>query len=128
MSVITETPMYIINTFFGTAEEDVFADGCLPETGFDIKEYSVSISGSDIDELICNVCKEFEVDVDALEFNACETPGRLDIARMEAHDGWVATETELALWKAGEIKLWYVVYTGYLHRDEYVAFPDHYSD
>ena len=100
------------------AEEDVFSEGCQLGTGSSDSSTEPVFTGKTVEEVI-QKCLEF-VGVpepnseDAIERDACDETGRLDIAHMETADGIEPTERQLEDWKAGQYRLWYVVYIFYI--------------
>ena len=105
--------MYEINGFLKFAEQDEFEEGCLPDTGtscpVDLRFSSETVAG-----IINEVCDFFGVKEDALELDACDEPGRIDVCRDETDDGSEPSEAERAAWKQGKFPIWYVVYSGYV--------------
>lgn len=104
--------MFKVAYFTGYVEEDIFDDGCQPDSGF-CKDLDMEFSAETLPELVAAICDWFEVDEDAIELDACETPGRIDVAVMETEE-FTASEQDIARWKKGKQRLWYVVYTGFL--------------
>lgn len=98
------------------AEEDVYANGCQPETGS-------AASGSDgfaaetVDVLIQKL-QEFvgsTSDVDVLR-DSCDEPGRVDVQVYETDDASPATPEQIKRWKRGEVRLWLATYTFHVQR------------
>lgn len=103
---------YHIPHFFAHSEEDNFEQGCIgPANSY---TYEQSFDASSEQHLLELIMVHFDVERDALELNACEEDGRIDVARMECEDGTKAYESDIAAWKAGNKKLFYTVYTGQL--------------
>ena len=96
------------------SEEDIFKDGCQPDTG------SASFIDETIEALTPEGCVESfraflgGVDADAVDLDSCEENGRVDISLMETEDGTAADEDDIAEWKVGAMRLWYVTYSGYM--------------
>ena len=91
--------MYMINGFLKFAEEDIYNDGCQPDTSMN-SSVDITLKAETIDEISQKVRDFFGVDNDSIEFNACEDDGRIDIQIMENGDGYQASENELEQWKA----------------------------
>lgn len=93
------------------SEEDVFENGCQPDTG--TTNYgSDTIVGKTIEDLV-NKCQE-AVMSDSKEdiiLDSCDEIGRLDISIIENADGYKATAFEIARWKLGHIKLYSSIYS-----------------
>jgi hypothetical protein len=92
--------------FLKFSEEDVFGEGCLPDTATSTV-FQLNFTGDSPAEVIGKAC-------DSVELNACDEIGRVDIATMECGDGSRPTAYETEQWKIGKWRLWYVVYTGYV--------------
>lgn len=105
--------MYHIPHFIAFTEQDIYNDGCQPDTCRSYT-YEQSIDAGSEQALIDAICKHFDVEQDALKLNACGEEGRIDIARMEDSDGCKATESDIAAWKEGKKDLLYTVYSGQL--------------
>lgn len=103
---------YHIPTFCAFSEEDNYERGC--EGGGSSYVYDHSFDAASEEALIGFVCNHFDVERDAIELNACEEDGRIDIARMEDANGCNASQSEIESWKKGKTRLWHVVYTGQL--------------
>ncbi len=92
------------------SEEDVFEKGCLPDTGSHCV-CDMTFKAATKSEIIEEIKNFFGVNDDAIELDACDEPGRVDVAMMECEDGTLPSNDELAQWKEGKRRLWYVVYT-----------------
>lgn len=116
MATQTQT-RYEVNGWFKSSEEDSYEQGCLPDSG-------TQFSGPDrwhgdtidtvIDQLRAFV--PFNTDGDAVDRDACDEPGRIDISGTETDDGDEPTPRQLEAWKRGEYRLWYVTYSFQLER------------
>lgn len=113
--------MYTTTKGFGFVEEDNYEKGCLPGTD-QYKEIDITFKGETKEEILTHIMNFYDVDEDDIETNACDEPGRIDIALMENAKGEKATISEIEQWKKGKIKLYYVVYTHHLTKNETVAF------
>lgn len=99
------------------AEQDDFARGCLP--GAETSYVDLVWQDDTLDGLLARL-RAFvgisDSDTDAVSLDACEERGRVDIARTETDDGDEPTEAQKALWRKGNFRLWYCVYTFYVER------------
>ena len=115
-----------MNTYFKAtiskhAEEDNFAHGCLPHTGiwFGIVH---TIKADNLTELVKNLesyCNGkaylFEHEDNQLVIQVPENEdNRLVIQVLENEDGFKASESQIACWKNGKIKLYLVDYICYI--------------
>ena len=101
------------NTVHVSAELDDFEQGCIGGGGDYATSYAMRISGRDKSSYIKDFARSLGFDVKWVEVDVCDEPGRVECARMEDADGNEATEGQREQWKAGNLKLWYVVYTAY---------------
>ena len=111
--------MFEVNGWHKFGEEDIYEDGCQPETGFSFggrERFSAETVDKLIEHLTDFVCVRTEDHT--IEFDACEEEGRVDIYVMETSSGMVASEYEIEKWKTGEQKLFNVVYTFYVEEVE----------
>ena len=110
---------FIIRDLHKFTEEDSWQDGCLPETG---RAYSVGVGfeGATPAEVIRKVCEFVVCGPDDIERDACEETGRVDFCVTENGDGQPLTESEREEWKAGKIKAYYAVYSGFVESVERV--------
>ena len=98
------------------AEEDVFNEGCLPETASS-HMIDVSFKAETKKEVIEKIKEFFDVDADAIESNSCEEAGRIDIMLLENTEGIKANESEIKDWKnAGCTKLYNCIYSFQLEK------------
>lgn len=111
---------YIIRDLHKFTEQDVWADGCQPDTGraYDI---GVSFEGTTVDEVIRKARDFVGCDDGSIERDACDEPGRVDFAVTESDNGIPLSERERQQWKAGEIRAWYAVYSGFVESVERVS-------
>ena len=107
MKTQTAIKQYEINGVHRFTEEDIYNDGCQPKTGS--SDYiKLNIKANTVDELIQKLFSElcFTYSKEALELNACDEEGRIDIQVMEDENGSEASKNELASWKNGKKRLW----------------------
>ena len=101
---------FVVNGWDKFSEQDIYSDGCQPDTatnyGGDSVFRSATLVGL-IDDLLAFTGAEKE----ALLLDSCDEVGRIDISVLENCDGYSATPREIESWKAGEIKLWNSIYT-----------------
>lgn len=109
---------YEVRGYLKHAEENIFADGCQPGTGTMFEGSHFSAYAFTLAVLLDKLKAEvpFACDGDSIEIDACDEPGRIDIAGMETHDAQEPSKSELARWKVGECRLWYVVYSFHVQR------------
>ena len=106
------TTRYEVNGWLKLTEEDSYEHGCLPSSG-------TQFSGGDswhgatvetvVDQLRAFV--PFRAGQDAIDRDACDETGRIDICGLETNDGNEPTEAEIEAWKRGEVRLWSVTYS-----------------
>jgi hypothetical protein len=96
-------------------EEDVFEEGCIPETSMSA-DIDVSFSAKTQEEIIEQICDFLGIDnnKENYELNCCEDQGRIDFATMEDGGSNNATKADLEQWKNGKKKLWSCTYTAYV--------------
>lgn len=102
--------------FFKFAEEDNWKDGCLPDTTVCFSDEHIKFTGKDEAELLNNIMEFFDVKRDAIEVNACDEQGRIDVAVTENANSQQLSKQEMKDWKRGKIKAWYAIYT--LHAED----------
>lgn len=97
------------------AEEDVFADGCIPPGS--VTAIDVTFQGSTAEECV-KAFRDFvgPVDDGDVELDACEEDGRVDVQIMETDDGIAADDDDVEEWKAGRLRLWLCTYTAIVER------------
>lgn len=106
----------IIPKFIGFKEEDNYKEGCLPNTSF-IIDFDISFSGNTQEEIINKIINYFGIDKESIILNSCDEKGRIDINVLEDENSNIITDrdkTILKEWKKEKVKLWNVIYTGYL--------------
>lgn len=114
--------MYKIDGLLKFSEEDSFEEGCLPDTA-QMSEVDILWTGPTPENVINQVMEFLGVGKDSVDLNACEDIGRVDFALNEGGDGYKLYDypERVEKWKAGKIKAWYCVYTGYVV--EYTVSP-----
>jgi len=105
---------YQVTSFVKYAEVDVFEEGCIPGTASNLSTTNVRFEDELSTEVLRRIMEFFDVDRDAVELDVCETPGRIDVQRMETNSGEPPTEDQILLWKLGKWTLWSVTYIGQL--------------
>ncbi len=115
---------YAIKGFSCFTEEDIFNDGCQPNSGTHWDESTFHLTSDTIRGLLDKVKKYFDVEEDALELDACEELGRLDVSRMEDKDGCNASAGELDSWKAGNTRLWLADYIMHVVKQESLSIAE----
>lgn len=99
-------------------EEDAFAMGCMPETSqswpIDIK-----IKANSLSELLQYIKNFTGVDDDnAIEIDACDEPGRIDVQLLEDFHGMPASPALIETWKQGHHRLILADYSFYVEAVE----------
>ena len=100
---------YEIVGFEKIAELDNYENGCIGKgsaTWVDCR-----IHADTIDRLKKKILSFIGAEPDAMEIDACEEAGRIDVHKTENADGCDPTAQESAAWKAGELDLYAVTYT-----------------
>lgn len=112
---------YEVNGWFKHSEEDSFEHGCLSNTAYAVSGKERFI-GASIEALLQSL-NEFtgNNDKDAVELDACDETGRVDIQVTETEQGHVASPNEIAAWYRGEKRLWSAYYTFHVERVERVS-------
>lgn len=106
---------YEVSGFIKFAEEDIFADGCQPDSAATTSDSSLRWSSHDLDSLIGQLMAFVGCESsDNVIRDACDEPGRLDIQVYEGAEGTPASEAEMALWKEGKKRLWLACYSFYV--------------
>jgi len=109
---------YEANGWTKFCEEDDFENGCLPKTSFmvDGRERFV---GATIDDLL-KALNEFtrNDDAEAIELDACDEPGRVDIQIMETAEGYAASKNDIVAWREGKRRLWLACYSFHVEHVE----------
>ena len=101
---------YQINGWMRFSEEDLYQEGCLPNTGTMYSDNQVFKSDT-LDGLIQQILDFTGADTDAMELNSCGDIGRIDISILEDENSSFATRGQIEQWKEGKIKLWNSIYT-----------------
>ena len=102
---------YEANGWIKFVEEDSFEHGCLSKTSFMVHG-NERFSGATLDDLL-KALNEFtgNNDAEAIEFDACDEQGRVDIQIMETAEGYAADKSDIAVWREGKRRLWLVCYS-----------------
>lgn len=113
---------YIVRGLFKTAAQDDFDEGEISGTEY-ATDISVEFDAPTIDGLTEKIADWLEIeDVEnGAERDACGEIGRVDFAREEGADGEIFDETLRDEWRAGEVDLWYAVYTAQIEKIERVS-------
>jgi len=112
----TAIKQYEINGVHQFTEEDTYNEGCQPNSGNSGFLSHIKIKADTVEELIKKLFSElcFKYDKDAMELDACDEDGRIDISVMEDENGSEATASELKAWKEGNKRLWSGIYTAHV--------------
>lgn len=111
---------YQIHGLLKFAEEDIYDEGCQPETASTF-QVDVDFRGDTPQEVIQKVADFLGVDQDGIERNACDEPGRVDFSLMEDAEGTTASQAQIESWKKGKTRLWAVTYTAHVEKVEPVT-------
>lgn len=114
------TTKYQIHGLLKFAEEDIYDEGCQPETGF-TDHIALDFRGDTTEEVIQKVADFLGVDQDGIERNACDEPGRVDFSLMEDEQATPASKHQLERWKNRQERLWAVTYTAHVEKVEPVT-------
>lgn len=110
---------YQIKGFLKFVELDNYENGCDPDKG--TSQYiELTFTGKTAEEVIHSAARFLDIKEDGIERNACDENGRVDFARTENEDTDEPTAAEWEAWKAGEIDLYYCVYSGNVEKVETV--------
>ena len=92
------------------SEEDHYLEGCDPNTaqhhGGNERWTSETVEG-----LILQLLDFTGADPDALDLDACDDIGRVDIIVLEDENSYTATSKQIAQWHEGEVRLWSSIYS-----------------
>lgn len=102
--------MYELDGFEIDSQEVIFATGCTPEpsTQFEVTVALVHFSQLG---LLHEVMDHFDCDYAAITL---AEEGYINIQVFETADSQFAEHEDIEAWKAGQLRLWIVDYTGYL--------------
>ena len=109
---------YIIRGLWRYAEVDDFENGCIGPS--QASHISLIFEAPTVDATIQKARDFVGVNEAAVERNACDEDGRIDLCRTENDNGNELTPDEITQWKAGNLRAWYCVYTGRLEKLETV--------
>ena len=104
---------YEVKGWLKQAEEDIFSEGCDPDTSFAVDNTDMTWSAETVDDLI-NQLREFtgaREEDDAVLRDSCDEKGRIDIQLMETEQSYPASEGSMRRWREGKTRLWAVTYT-----------------
>lgn len=104
--------MFTITGFHYSTEIDSFEEGCIGVGSDSFFDYAMK--DATIDGLKAKIADFVGCTVGDLELDACEDIGRIEGGRTENVDGDIASDSELAAWRKGEVTLYYAVYTCYV--------------
>ena len=94
------------------AERDIFTEGCISDTAYSVFVDN-PLQSDNLAQILKSISDFTGCEVEDIEVNACEEPGRIDAAVMETAEGFAATPHQLERWKTGDCDLWYAVYSFY---------------
>lgn len=117
--------MYRADGFFKMSEEDIYEEGCIPNSGSCFSSHEIFRSHS-LDSLLDTIACFVGAERKDIELNACDEPGRVDICMMENEMGYPATKAEIEAWKEGKARLWDSIYSFQVY--EYDAKPVNFEE
>jgi hypothetical protein len=91
-------------------EEDIYQEGCQPNTGGMITGNEL-FKAETLDGLLNDLLAFTGANYEDIQLNSCDEVGRVDISVMEDDHGSMATRKQIADWKDGEVRLWDCIYT-----------------
>lgn len=94
-------------------EQDIYETGCQPETGY-TTTVDIDFKGNSAKEVIDKIKDFFNVDDNAIELDACDENGRIDVSVMETDESNQASSRDIEAWKRGGKRLWSSSYTFYV--------------
>lgn len=106
---------YEIKGFHKIIERDNWKDGCQMQGGFNTW-IDCPLQAETIDDLKEQILSFVGAGPDAMEVDACDEAGRIDVQKTENDDGYDPSYSEMVAWKAGRIDLWAVTYVCYVER------------
>ena len=92
------------------SEEDLYEDGCQPNTG-GLTDGGEIFKSDTLDGLLQELLSFTSADAEAMQLNACDDLGRVDICTMENDYGYPATQQQINEWKEGKMRLWNCIYS-----------------
>lgn len=105
---------YVCTYIAKTVEEDVYDEGCLPETHITTSSETILITGNTFAELLTKIGEEYDLDIQAISLPPCEVEdGNIDLfefQRSENADGSCPTPAQINKWKEGNHQLWAATY------------------
>lgn len=101
---------YQAEGWFKMAEEDIYEDGCQPNSG-SVSDGKDIFKAETLDGLFKELLSFTGAETKEMQLNSCDELGRVDICTMENDYGYSASKQQLAEWKDGKIQLWYCIYT-----------------
>lgn len=96
-------------------EEDVYNDGCIPNSGGSWGD-RLKLEADSLPALIEAVKKHLYIDCDDYCLDFLEEDGRIDLAQMEDAEATLATPAQMNAWKAGKLKLYSALYAIYVEK------------
>ena len=106
---------YLADGWTKLSEEDIYQDGCQPNTG-GIYGGADRWRADTVEDLIQQLLGFTGADYEGIDFDACEDVARIDIALMEDDNGSKATRHQINEWKEGKIRLWDCIYSFHINR------------
>lgn len=117
--------MYRADGFFKMSEEDIYEEGCIPNSGSCFSSHEIFRSHN-LNSLLDTIASFVGAERKDIELNACDEPGRVDIWMMENEMGYPATKAEIEAWKEGKTRLWDSIYSFQIY--EYDAKPVNFEE
>lgn len=101
---------YLADGWLKFYEEDIYAEGCIPDTG-GIIDGRDQFKADTLEKLLNEILSFTDGDREGMELDSCDDIGRVDISIIENADGARANKSEIESWKAGDLQLWDCIYT-----------------
>jgi len=92
------------------SEEDIYQEGCQPNTGGMFSGRDTWRADS-VEDLIQQLLNFTGGEREGVELDSCDDIGRVDISLMEDENGSIATRQQINDWKEAKIRLWGCIYT-----------------
>lgn len=106
---------YLANGWAKFYEEDIYEEGCQPDTGGMIHGRE-QFKAETLDGLLNEILAFTGGDREEIDIDACDEIGRVDVFLLENADGCPATKSEIESWKQADIQLWNCIYTFQIER------------
>jgi len=92
------------------AEEDIYKEGCIPETATSF-EVDVKFSSDSVAGVLDKIKKCYDVLDNDIILNSCDEEGRIDVCILEDGNSYKATPADIKEWKKGKKVLYSAIYS-----------------